>query len=101
MGLQLIGRKRSAFEVDDQRRVAAAVEGELDPPFQIALQDHGRSALDRRTAGLPDHDRVFLRRYLAEPQSTDRLGRAARGAQVPQQALLAAEKSFTQKGDAE
>src|SRR6516165_3379201 len=97
MGLQLVHRKRLAFEVGDQRFSWPAVKAELFPPLQIAPQDGGRPACDRRTAGPADHDRVVLDRDFAEPQSADRLWQAAGAAEFSQELLLAAEKSFAQE----
>src|ERR1700741_2752050 len=72
MSLQPLHRKRLAFEVDDQRRGEAAVEGEFGPALQIALQDHGRYAFDQRATWFPDQNCVVLSLYVAEPQSANR-----------------------------
>src|ERR1700738_4591571 len=97
MGLQPVRSKRRALEVGDQWCLWAAIEREFDAALHVALQDRGRSARDRGTAGLADDDRVVLHRHLAEAQRADRRRRAPGVAQVAQQAFLAAEKSFAQK----
>src|ERR1700738_2391418 len=101
MGEQLLRRDLLALEIDDQRSGGAAVEGELGSALQIALQDLGRSALDRRTAGLTDHNRIVPHRHLAEAQSADDRRRAASFAQLSQQPFLAAKKPLALERETE
>src|SRR6266853_2266188 len=101
VGQQPLHRQRFAFEVDNQCRVGAAIEGEFGPALQIALQNLGRSTFDRRTAGLPNDNCTVMRRRITEPQSANSRGRAARFAQLSQKALLAAEKPLALKGETE
>src|SRR5260370_42264925 len=101
MGLQSVHGKRLALEVDDQPRVEVAVEPEFSPTLQIAAQAAGRSAAQRGGTGLPNDNLIILDRHFAKAHSASRHRRAARGAQLSQQTLLADAKPFAQEGKSE